>query len=1060
MFSRCSILNFKSYFAVRIAHQSSKAALKRNKEVSIERQKRLLGNSKVSPRIVGQIRKWKKFLNIESFAIQNINDENSKRFEEEYPVLFLSVLRAWQEPPEGIFVEFLLRKLYNEDYLTAFSSSKQGPLNELSAIILDIQNENLKDHHLGPSTFPFNSNWTLNLAENDMFERLLDMFKGENLVNYPGYGLLLKSFKIGTVNRILRDKTKNLELKSEFDESQKNAIYGALNSKRNFVAIHGPPGTGKTKVIAEIVYQCLTRNERVVVCAPSNKAVDNALIACLRRGIDENNCTRLGLSKIDEKLSSTQFASMFRQHTFYESLQNYWERRKNVNESKIENLKMYDDIIARGFKLENFINRSVVKDIKAIFCTVTNGSLHWLFEQNLFRPDLIILDEAGHVNEPISWQILLLGHRFVLVGDHHQLDSIILSTQKDFKQNDNIPSSLLRRLMTDFENKKGYLYMLNVNYRSNELIQRWSNNHFYENKLIASNNVKEILLNDITKNNSINSIQLIDDPLVLLDTADLSKDELIELQLKYPNFTPITFFDTRPIISPSYYNLGEAICATHQILALQQSGLQPSEIGCITPYALQTKKIKKLLALNSDHSFDISSVDAFQGQQREAIVMSFVRNNNQKQIGFLKNLRRMNVAVTRAKRQFFLIASSKVLKRHQWLIKIFLDDFYEIIRKEGQKIKLINKYSSLSFYSNNIISKSSYSSNTSSLFDKAVSDLKNLPNDPDDVTKLELYGLFKQASIGDVSGEKPGILDFVGRAKFDSWSKNKGLTLEEAQRKYIEIVHKLVKNSNNSSNSEDILIKKQGKIFRIELNRPNKYNAITWEMYEELINALTNSNKCKETSITVLTGNGNYYCAGNDLSNFTRNIKTPSDFTKMADKGEEVLERFVRAHIEHEKPLISLVNGPAIGISVTLLALFDLVIASDKSSFHSPFSSLGQSPEGCSSYTFPLLMGTTKACEMLLFDKKISPAEAYERNLVTRVIPHNNFFEETERLISNISELPPDSLRVNKQLIRNVHKDKLLHVCKHECLILKQRWLSEECQKALQKFATRKTNEN
>ncbi|KAL7077000.1 hypothetical protein ACQ4LE_004056 [Meloidogyne hapla] len=370
-----------------------------------------------------------------------------------------------------------------------------------------------------------------------------------------------------------------------------------------------------------------------------------------------------------------------------------------------------------------------------------------------------------------------------------------------------------------------------------------------------------------------------------------------------------------------------------------------------------------------------------------------------------------------------------------------------------------NKISLLQFNALLKYSNFKYSTNTSSLFDKAVSDLKKLSTEPDDGTKLELYGLFKQASIGDVKGEKPGMLDFVGKAKYDSWNKNKGLPMEEAKLKYIEIVNKLIKQTNidQSTNVEDILIKKQGKIFRIEFNRPNKYNALTWEMYEALIDAFTNSNKCNETSITVLTGNGNYYCAGNDLSNFTRNVKTPNDFTKMADKGEEVLERFVRAHIEHEKPLISLVNGPAIGISVTLMALFDLVIASDKASFHSPFSSLGQSPEGCSSYTFPMLMGATKACEMLLFDKKLTASEAYDRNLVTRIIPHNNFYEETERLVSSLSELPPESLKVNKQLLRNVHKDVLLRVCKHECAVLKQRWLSVECQQALQKFASRKT---
>ncbi|KAL3087252.1 hypothetical protein niasHT_020515 [Heterodera trifolii] len=202
---------------------------------------------------------------------------------------------------------------------------------------------------------------------------------------------------------------------------------------------------------------------------------------------------------------------------------------------------------------------------------------------------------------------------------------------------------------------------------------------------------------------------------------------------------------------------------------------------------------------------------------------------------------------------------------------------------------------------------------------------------------------------------------------------------------------------------------------------------------------------------------GSYFCAGNDLSNFTRGVKTSDDLRAMADRGERVLERYVRAFIEHEKPLIGLINGPAIGISVTVLPLFDLVIASDKATFHAPFSSLGQSPEGCSSYTFPLIMGTSKASELLLFDKKMSAEEALERNLVSRVIPNNSFGTETERMVNSLASLPPESLRLNKSLLRDVHRDALLAVNTRECALLKSRWLSDECQNALRKFMTRKS---
>lgn len=260
----------------------------------------------------------------------------------------------------------------------------------------------------------------------------------------------------------------------------------------------------------------------------------------------------------------------------------------------------------------------------------------------------------------------------------------------------------------------------------------------------------------------------------------------------------------------------------------------------------------------------------------------------------------------------------------------------------------------------------------------------------------------------------------------------------------------------NAQNNQFIRVNNHGRVFQIELNRPEKFNAISLGMYNEITDALNQSNECHKTSVTMMSAAGDYYCAGNDLSDFLNCAETGRDMSRIADEGEKILDRFVRAYIMHEKPLIALVNGPAIGISVTVLALFDMVIASDKATFHTPFSSLGQSPEGCSSYTFPLLMGPSKACEMLLFDKKITAKEAQVRNLVTTIIENNSFREEADQLVSKLAELPPESLRVNKQLIRHVHRENLLSVCKHECAVLKQRWLSEECQKALQKFKSRK----
>ncbi|ETE64040.1 Enoyl-CoA delta isomerase 2, mitochondrial [Ophiophagus hannah] len=211
-------------------------------------------------------------------------------------------------------------------------------------------------------------------------------------------------------------------------------------------------------------------------------------------------------------------------------------------------------------------------------------------------------------------------------------------------------------------------------------------------------------------------------------------------------------------------------------------------------------------------------------------------------------------------------------------------------------------------------------------------------------------------------------------------------------------------------------------------------------MYNEIMKALEEAAN-DDSAVTVLTGNGDYYCSGNDLSNFTQ--ISPSGMEESAKNSAEMLRKFVQHFIDFPKPLIAVVNGPAVGISVTLLGLFDIVYATDQATFHTPFSNLGQSPEGCSSYTFPKIMGLTKATEMLLFNKKLTAAEACSQGLVAEVFPDSTFQKET--------------LAVSKQLIRNMEKEKLYEVNSQECECLMERWLSEECMQAVMSFMQKKS---
>ncbi|NXO11650.1 ECI2 isomerase, partial [Oriolus oriolus] len=351
-------------------------------------------------------------------------------------------------------------------------------------------------------------------------------------------------------------------------------------------------------------------------------------------------------------------------------------------------------------------------------------------------------------------------------------------------------------------------------------------------------------------------------------------------------------------------------------------------------------------------------------------------------------------------------------------------------------------------------------------FEKAQEQLKLLKKDPGNETKLKLYALFKQATEGPCNAPKPGMLDFVKKAKWDAWNSLGSLSQDNARQKYAELVSSLVSAESASQKKEaspeegrhdgyeTLIVTTKNNITKIMFNRPDRKNAINHQMYREIIKALEEAGK-NDSTIAVITGNGDYYSSGNDLTNFT-NVQ-PGEMEKMAKDGAVLLKEFVGHFIDFPKPLIAVVNGPAIGICVTVLALCDLVYASDRATFHSPFSQLGQSPEGCSSYLFPKIMGLAKASEMLLFNKKLTAAEACAQGLVTEVFPDSSFQKEVWARLEAYASLPKNSLAVSKQLLRSMEKEKLHAVNSRECEVLTERWLSDECVNAIVSFFQKKS---
>ncbi|GMR50424.1 hypothetical protein PMAYCL1PPCAC_20619 [Pristionchus mayeri] len=228
-------------------------------------------------------------------------------------------------------------------------------------------------------------------------------------------------------------------------------------------------------------------------------------------------------------------------------------------------------------------------------------------------------------------------------------------------------------------------------------------------------------------------------------------------------------------------------------------------------------------------------------------------------------------------------------------------------------------------------------------------------------------------------------------------------------------------------------------------------------MYEGISAALNFANNHKETTVTVMAANGDFFCSGNDLSNFAKAATASKEELKeMAEHGGVVSMKYIRAFINHDKPLITLCQGPAVGVAVTVYVYVYGVGVSFQFTCVTPFASLGQCPEAASTYSFPLLMGQLKASEVLLMGRKLGAAEAAHLGLVSMVIPHEKFEHEAWKEVEMMASLPPESLRLNKILLRNIHREALIKANDAETKLIVERWQSKECANAIANFMTRK----
>ena len=440
--------------------------------------------------------------------------------------------------------------------------------------------------------------------------------------------------------------------RSMLDESQRAAVAHALAAKEVAV-IHGPPGTGKTTAVVELIQQAVQRGERVLACAPSNLAVDNLLerlLAAGERAIRVGHPARV-LPELREHTLDLQVAAHPDLKLAREWKKQAWALRRQARKftrtapekgARRDQRDEANRLLADARKMEERLVAHLL-ELATVVCATLTGLDDELLGALQF--DLVVIDEAAQTTEPACWIPLLRAKRLVLAGDHCQLAPTILSNAAKQLGFD---VSMMERLVARWGNVLSR--QLTTQYRMHEQIMRFSSDEFYDSSLIAADSVRKHVLADLPH---VARCPLTETATQFIDTAGSDCVEQAEAD------------------GSSRNNPGEANIVARQVHELLTAGVTPSEIAIITPYAAQARLLRTLI---DNAAIEIDTVDGFQGREKEAIVISLVRSNTTGEVGFLSDTRRTNVALTRARRKLIAIGDSSTLANHEFYRRL-LDHF-------------------------------------------------------------------------------------------------------------------------------------------------------------------------------------------------------------------------------------------------------------------------------------------------------------------------------------------------------------------------------------------------
>lgn len=425
--------------------------------------------------------------------------------------------------------------------------------------------------------------------------------------------------------------------------SQEKAVNEVLWAK-DVAVVHGPPGTGKTTTLVEAIFETLRRESQVLVCAQSNMAVDWISEKLVDRGI---NVLRIGNpTRVNDKMLSFTYERRFEAHPDYPQL---WSIRKAIRELRQQRKhadswhQKMDRLKSRATELELRIRSSLFGEARVIASTLT-GAANRVLEGEKYST--LFIDEAAQALEAACWIAIRKAGRVILAGDHCQLPPTVKSIMA---LKGGLGKTLMERIV---ENKPETVTLLKMQYRMNEQIMKFSSEWFYNGMVESAPTVSHRGILDY------------DTPMMWIDTAECDgKEEFVG-----ENFGRINRAEAEMTLQTLQQYLEK--------IGKQRILEESIDVGIISPYRAQVQLLRKELRKREffrpyRHLLTVNTVDGFQGQERDIILISLVRSNDGGDIGFLRDLRRMNVAITRARMKLIILGSSETMTSHPFYKKLY-----------------------------------------------------------------------------------------------------------------------------------------------------------------------------------------------------------------------------------------------------------------------------------------------------------------------------------------------------------------------------------------------------